>query len=62
MTKGSINERDIRIEIFTSGIQTPIYMRITHLLTGKSVEGTGSSKLKLKKELFERLEEILGEV
>jgi hypothetical protein len=49
----------IRIDIFTNYVD-PVWMKITYLPTGISVEGKGKSQLLLKRKLLEELKKKLS--
>jgi len=51
-----MNERELNITTFTASANSPLFMRITHLVTGESITGQGIDKTELKKRLIEELE------
>ncbi len=51
-----IDERDLRIEHFSYAVEkSPTMMKITHLPTGCSVQGEGTSHVKLRQILLKQL-------
>ena len=54
-----LREEDIRIDVFTSGINCPVAVKLTHMPTGFSVEGKGKSQYLLVRELKDKLAELV---
>jgi len=56
-----MNETDLRIDTFTNyGSHQPQPMKITHLPSGLSVQGSDISLIRLKKRLMKELEEKIN--
>jgi len=50
-----IDLHEIRQDVFTSGLNSPAYMRLTHIPTGTVVTGTGHVQFRLRSQLLEEL-------
>lgn len=55
-----LDERELQITTFSSGIRQNLRMRITHMPTGTTVEDSGPSKYRLRESLLESLEAVLN--
>ena len=58
----SMNKKDVRIDTFSGGPHANISVRLIHLPTLIAVEATGKSPVKLRKDLFETLEEKVADL
>lgn len=50
-----LEAKDVRMDIFTSGVNCPIIMKLTHIPTGCVVQKEGTSRHLLRKELCQEL-------
>jgi len=54
-----LDEKDIRMDVYTSGINCPVIMSLIHLPTGCRVHKEGQSRNLLRKELLLELEKLV---
>ena len=55
-----MDEKDLRVDTFTSGVQQPCLVRVTHLPTGKTAQATDVSRLRAEKQARNELREALA--
>lgn len=54
-----LNEKDVKMDVYTSGINCPAIVCLTHLPTGCEVQKEGHGRNRLKKELWLELEKMV---
>lgn len=55
-----IHDEDLRIDVFRTGLNLPVYLRVTHLPTGTVAEASHKSQLQAKTIAIQQLHEHLA--